>query len=1432
MKPLKLTMSAFGPYAGETVIDFELLGTQGLFLITGDTGAGKTTIFDAITFALYGEASGTVREAGMFRSKYADEKLPTMVEFSFLVRGKCYKVTRNPEYLRPKGRGTGFTLQKADACLEYPDERPPVTKPKEVTRAVTELIGLDCRQFTQIVMIAQGDFQRLLLAGTEERGKIFRQIFHTELYQELQMKLKDRAKSSWKEYDELVRSIRQYMDGVAGGSDSLLYSEFESLKKSGFDGRLSRGLEILEAMIQKDEEALRRLDEEKGMMDRKAAEQERLLEQIARQEADREELGKNRGQLAHAAQRQAQAGEILAAAKEAAKESKELAKAIQVCEEMLQQHTLLAQKQEAIAEKERQLAEKEGEQNREKAARETLEQERKAGQKRLEDLKEAGEEKVRLTNKREKLEAAIEELERQQQILLQLRERGTENDAFLENEEKREAALTESIRQAEERIEALRAADSRETVLAQHQKNLEERIENLSGKKAEQEVLSRTLLQEKERRLALKAEEQKLAGELEEKRLRQEQLKDAGEKERRLRRRAEQLKEMQEELSRLTKRFREAALAEEEAQKARDAGKEETEEARRMFRRLQEKWEQAQQAGQRAEKLAQEKKEALEHKERLNAWMAGLEKLLALEKEAVGKQEAYREICKRRDSLRKSYRELEQLFLDAQAGILAERLEENRPCPVCGATHHPSPAKIPFRLPKREQLDQKHEEMLQAEKQAEGLSALAGQLKEQAKAKKAELTESLGGLWKPEESRETAQKNVEEALLKTETLLERLAEKQDGNRREWEQEKGLETLLFRQKEAVEQLAGELQEKESALAAARTLLQERKEQLLTAVFSVTGEEGREAPDATEAAQKAVELLDIRQKETETLWKTAEKGVRESEKTAETMEQLRNRLDEKKKEGEALAEHSSSLAGRLEMLQAQIGAELEAAERLRTGEAQAEKTALGTYSWAEEPKQGAERALQWLEEQKNEIVKQREEAAARIRERQSRLEEKQRQEDLLKRCRQNIREALAAQKVFKNRREETREQMRRLFDREDMPWQDRFPGNGRFSEEALSEAAEKAQDCLKEALEQVREKVLENEEKLRVKRTLEKRIPLQEETAARLAEAFRQCELAAARIRAEKEALEKQKEELLLRLKGESREELLCRLEEKRDRKARLEQALSEAEDSYNSCREQAGRLQAAVQVLEKRLEGAEKLSLDQVKEEKEKCARQQQENDEKRRECYRALEGNRQIHASVKDRQQELLRVEQEYTRIRALSDTANGTLNGKQKVELETYIQMTYFERILRRANLRLLTMSSGQYELKRREDDGNLKGKAGLELNVIDHYNGSERSVKTLSGGESFQASLSLALGLSDEIQAVAGGIQLDAMFVDEGFGSLDEEALNQAMKALLGLTEGRRLVGIISHVSELKERIDKKIVVTKTRSGNGAGSSVKIEG
>lgn len=230
MRPIKLTISAFGSYAGKQELEMDRLGETGLYLITGDTGAGKTTIFDAIMFALYGEASGDIREAGMFRSKYAAPETPTYVELDFLYQGKQYHIRRNPEYLLPKDRGEGFTIQKADAELIFPDGRNPITKSKDVTKAVTELIGLDRTQFTQIAMIAQGDFLKLLLAKTEERSKIFRELFGTKLYLAFQLSVRDEAAKLKQQCDDANKSILQYMDGIRCEEDDALSVTLKQLQ--------------------------------------------------------------------------------------------------------------------------------------------------------------------------------------------------------------------------------------------------------------------------------------------------------------------------------------------------------------------------------------------------------------------------------------------------------------------------------------------------------------------------------------------------------------------------------------------------------------------------------------------------------------------------------------------------------------------------------------------------------------------------------------------------------------------------------------------------------------------------------------------------------------------------------------------------------------------------------------------------------------------------------------------------------------------------------------------------------------------------------------------------------------------------------------------------------------------------------------------------
>lgn len=198
-----------------------------------------------------------------------------------------------------------------------------------------------------------------------------------------------------------------------------------------------------------------------------------------------------------------------------------------------------------------------------------------------------------------------------------------------------------------------------------------------------------------------------------------------------------------------------------------------------------------------------------------------------------------------------------------------------------------------------------------------------------------------------------------------------------------------------------------------------------------------------------------------------------------------------------------------------------------------------------------------------------------------------------------------------------------------------------------------------------------------------------------------------------------------------------------------------------------------------------------------------------------------LANNKKILEAVENVNKKVEHSEKRYSWLRALSDTVNGNLSGKSRIKLETYVQMAFFDRIIMRANTRFMMLTDGQYELKRSSGQDNYKNQTGLELDIIDHYNGTIRSVKSLSGGEAFEASLSMALGMSDEIQSQAGGIQIDTMFIDEGFGSLDDDSLSQAVKVLNNLSSSDRLIGIISHVSVLKDRIDKQIVVTKNKTG-----------
>ena len=209
MKPMKLVLSAFGPYANETAIDFTRFGEEGIFLIAGDTGAGKTTIFDAISFALYGEASGgrERRRSKSFRSDYASPRTETWVELTFQHKAETWRIRRNPEYERPKKTGEGTTTQSANATLTHVDNGEIIEGVNEVKARIDELLGLTQDQFTQTVMIAQGDFLKILNASSDDRKTLFQKLFNTSVYADLQWKLKDMNSRCIKEKDRLDQQI-------------------------------------------------------------------------------------------------------------------------------------------------------------------------------------------------------------------------------------------------------------------------------------------------------------------------------------------------------------------------------------------------------------------------------------------------------------------------------------------------------------------------------------------------------------------------------------------------------------------------------------------------------------------------------------------------------------------------------------------------------------------------------------------------------------------------------------------------------------------------------------------------------------------------------------------------------------------------------------------------------------------------------------------------------------------------------------------------------------------------------------------------------------------------------------------------------------------------------------------------------------------------
>jgi len=300
------------------------------------------------------------------------------------------------------------------------------------------------------------------------------------------------------------------------------------------------------------------------------------------------------------------------------------------------------------------------------------------------------------------------------------------------------------------------------------------------------------------------------------------------------------------------------------------------------------------------------------------------------------------------------------------------------------------------------------------------------------------------------------------------------------------------------------------------------------------------------------------------------------------------------------------------------------------------------------------------------------------------------------------------------------------------------------------------------------------------------------------------------------------------ELVKKLTFAEKAQATAKIAELTAQKQRAERQFAAAQQAFFDCEKQITAAESEIAAIQKQLDSlGEEDDLDAAA-----ACRQANAGRaavlESQKKLHARSASNRAALQRIEKQLDQLSQLEQNAAMIKELCDTACGSLTGADKFSLETYVQTAFFERILARANVRFLEMTSGQYELMRRKTAANRQSQSGLDLDVVDHYNHTVRSVKTLSGGESFKASLSLALGLADEIQSTAGGIRLDSMFIDEGFGSLDDESLSQAIKVLRGLTDGSRLVGIISHVGELKTRIEHQIVITKQKTGGSTAGII----
>ena len=1190
MRPNQLTISAFGPYADRIILDLDQLGTSGLYLITGDTGAGKTTIFDTITYALYGEASGSQRQPSMFRSKYAAENTPTEVILTFTCFDRQYTVRRNPEYLRPKTRGEGMTTQKADAELTLPDGTI-LTKPKEVDAKIKEILGIDRSQFLQIAMIAQGDFLKLLLASTEERKKIFRQLFQTKHFYELQEKLKQHSGTLHDKCTAARNSLEQYVGGILCDAASPFTQKVNAAKSGELP--MIDVMDLLEQLLGQDRSQLETLNRTLTALNEKQNDVHRRLEQWEERQKIFKQLEQNEQLLQRHQLLQKEAADRLKEAQDQEPERLQLEEKVTLLRADLPRYDELEQKRNLLREQIRQLEQLNTEQKQHCRQFEQAKQTLDCLKAEQTELSPVGELLERKSNEQKELRSNCDLLYaflRQYNHLKTLypdKEKAKQTWETLDAQKSERDRLTQEITLLEAELPHYKELSELQKQFAEKEQELT-RFQNVGAEKKalfrRLETQIRNEKQEKERLLTAVAEREKLAA--------QKAVQNT---------RIHSMQALSKELS---------------------------------------------------------------HYDTL---AAALKKL----------QTSYLSASETAACADEIYQQKHRAFLNEQAGILAETLKEDTPCPVCGSLTHPHPACKSAQAPTKEDVEESRAYAAETNTAMQSLSEQCASHKAQVDSAETAIQRSLSELL-PEETIESARTHLSIWISEeTERLSELEARLADEEQR-FKRFRQLEQNLPEREEQFDRLRTELTELEQRTASAETGLSSLSGQI------------QKQQNALSFASESIAAKELRQKQ-QTL-QQKQTGLQQAERTYRELEQ--------------------------------------------------------TFT---------EKRAAW---------------------------------------------------------ERTKEQVQTLL-------------NLASDDPSFNSKTYRFYNDWNEKLPALQSKLDQLKEKQRRRQEVDRLLPNAEETVQTVQNILTELDNRIAASKAANAALEEQTQNLSQTLSFENKKDALLHLSQLEEQCSIMKKRLEQAQNEENEQAKTIVRLHSILDQQKAQYEQLPEIDPESENETLRALHSQKEETETQRDQANVRISTNGTILENISRKSKQLIELEENYTWVKALSNTANGSLAGKEKIMLETYIQMTFFDKIIARANTRLMVMSDGQYELKRRREAGNNKTQSGLDLNVIDHYNGTERSVRTLSGGESFKASLSLALGLSDEIQSSAGGIRLDTMFVDEGFGSLDEESLEQAMKALSNLTDGNRLVGIISHVGELKTRIEKQILVTKEKSG---GSRAEI--